>query len=101
MLDPDEFREILEEIGRTRMPFGKYGPDHYPPYGVPIYDLPAEYLQWFKREGFPKNRLGELLEIIYHAKADGADAIFAQIRSKNGGRTRLAKPRRKSYEFED
>ena len=23
------------------MPFGKYGPQHFPPNGVPIYDIPA------------------------------------------------------------
>jgi uncharacterized protein (DUF3820 family) len=59
-------RADLEEIGRTFMPFGKYGPQHFPPNGVPIYDIPAEYLGWFaNKAGFPKGRLGELA-------ADGA-----------------------------
>ena len=34
----------LAEIEKTRMPFGKFGPKSFPPAGVPIYDLPAEYL---------------------------------------------------------
>ena len=32
----------LEQISRYCMPFGMFGPKHYPPKGVPIYDLPAE-----------------------------------------------------------
>ena len=49
----------LAEIGRTRMPFGKFGPAQFPPNGLPIYDLPAEYLMWFaNKAGFPKGRLG-------------------------------------------
>src|SRR5690606_8626883 len=51
-------RADLEEIGRPRMPFGKYGPAAHPPEGLPIYDLPAEYLGWFAgKAGFPKGRL--------------------------------------------
>ena len=53
--------EALELIGRWHMPFGKYGPQHYPPRGVPLYDLPEEYVIWFQHNGFPKGRLGELL----------------------------------------
>ena len=41
----------LEQISRYHMPFGMFGPKHYPPKGVPIYDLPAEYLAWFALEG--------------------------------------------------
>ena len=51
MLDPEEFEETMIEISRTFMPFGKYGPDNYPPSGVPIYDLPFEYLDWFQYNG--------------------------------------------------
>src|SRR5688572_23533054 len=50
--------EALEEIGRWHMPFGKYGPKNYPPNGVPLYDLPDEYVIWFQHNGFPKGRLG-------------------------------------------
>ena len=50
-----QMQKDLAEIGRTYMPFGKYGPAHYPPNGLPIYDLPAEYLMWFANKGgFPK-----------------------------------------------
>lgn len=80
----------LTEIGRTCMPFGKYGPPHYPPNGVPIYDLPVEYLGWFvTKGGFPKGRLGRLLQIVHQMKVDGSDAAFDPLRKQAGGRTPL------------
>ena len=92
MLDPEEFEETMMEISQTFMPFGKYGPDNYPPRGVPIYDLPFEYLDWFQYNGgLPKGQLGELLEIVYHNKKDGSDEAFSHFRKLNGGRTRLRK----------
>ncbi len=83
-----------------RMPFGKFGPKHFPPSGIPICDLPYEYLAYFSRKGFPRGRLGELLEIIYLAKRDGADAVFDPLRTRNGGRASLRKPRRRHWGFE-
>ena len=83
------------------MPFGKYGPEHYPPRGVPVYDLPQEYLHWFSRKGFPKSRLGELMEMVYHVKTDGADEVFRPLRLNAGGRTKLRPKRTRDYRFED
>ena len=83
-------REIMLQIGKTRMPFGKFGPTHYPPAGVPIYDLPVEYLHWFTENGgFPRGKLGQLMEMVYHAKVNGADRAFDILRTRNGGRTKL------------
>ena len=99
-MDPDEFRETLAEIGRTTMPFGKYGPEAFPPRGTPIYDLPFEYLQWFaERSGFPSGRLGELMELIYHVKKDGSDGVFDLLRQRAGGRSRLRGVRERRYDF--
>ncbi len=81
--------EDMAAIGRTYMPFGKFGPKDYPPHGVPIYDLPAEYLGWFAMKGFPKGRLGELLKMVHQMKADGSDAVFDVFRRQRGGRTSL------------
>jgi uncharacterized protein (DUF3820 family) len=83
----------LKEIGASSMPFGKYGPDHFPPRGVPLYDLPLEYLEWFKRRGFPQGRLGELLKILHQLKTDGCDEVFDEFRRKRGGRTSLRERR--------
>jgi uncharacterized protein (DUF3820 family) len=85
-----QMRRDLEEIGRTCMPFGKYGPAHYPPRGVPVYDLPVEYLGWFAAKGgFPAGRLGVLLQMIHQMKVDGLDAVFDGMRKARGGRTPL------------
>jgi len=90
----------LAEIGRTHMPFGKFGPAHFPPDGLPIYDLPAEYLMWFaNKSGFPKGRLGQLLQMVYQMKADGSDSAFDPLRKRAGGRAALKKPARRSYDL--
>jgi hypothetical protein len=90
----------LEQISRYYMPFGMFGPKHYPPKGVPIYDLPAEYLAWFALKGFPEGRLGELLRVVYQTKADGCDGVFDAIRRKAGGRYKLRKPHQRGWKFD-
>lgn len=92
-------RADLDEIGRTFMPFGKYGPQHFPPNGIPIYDIPAEYLGWFaNKAGFPKGRLGELLRMVHQMKADGSDMAFEVFRKRNG-RSDLKPPKQKTWKF--
>lgn len=99
-IDHEDFRNLLIEIGKTRMPFGKFGIKAYPPAGVPIIDLPPEYLGWFKERGFPKGRLGELMAEVEEIKAVGMDSVFDLIRQANGGRFRLQPARKKSFDFE-
>ena len=79
----------LAEIGGTFMPFGKFGPEKCPPHGVPLFDLPLEYLCWFEKKGWPQGRLGELLRILHQLKTDGCDEIFDRFRRARGGRTEL------------
>ncbi len=83
----------LAEIGKQHMPFGKYGPAQFPPHGVPLYDLPLEYLLWFKQKGFPKGKLGGLLALVCQIKGDGSEEVFAPFRRAAGGRHPL-KPQR-------
>lgn len=99
-IDREDFRDLLAEIGRTRMPFGKYGIKAYPPSGVPIMDLPPDYLAWFKEKGFPKGRLGELLAEVNAIKEVGMDSVFDPMRSALGGRFVLHQKSRKSFDFE-
>ncbi|MFT4175313.1 MAG: DUF3820 family protein [Luteolibacter sp.] len=99
-IDRDDFRNLLAEIGKARMPFGKFGPQFYPPAGVPLIDLPPEYLSWFKERGFPKGRLGELMEQVYEIKGVGMDALFDPIRAANGGRYSLRATKRKTFEWD-
>ena len=96
----EQMQRDLEEIGRTCMPFGKHGPAHHPPNGVPIYDLPVEYLAWFAAKGgFPKGRLGVLLQMIHQMKVDGLDDVFDTLRKRRGGRTQLRPERKRNFEF--
>lgn len=96
-----QMQQDLAEIGRTHMPFGKYGPAHFPPNGIPIYDIPAEYLSWFAtRAGFPKGRLGQLLQMVHQMKVDGSDVAFDIFRARRGGRTALRPEKNRSFCFE-
>ena len=90
-IDREDFRNLLIEIGQCRMPFGKFGPKDYPPSGIPIMDLPPEYLSWFKERGFPKGRLGELLESVCDLKEVGMDMVFEPRSKVNGGRFSVRK----------
>jgi hypothetical protein len=99
-IDREDFRNLLAEIGKTRMPFGKFGIKAYPPAGVPIMDLPVEYLAWFKDRGFPKGRLGELLAQVYEIKEVGMDSVFDPLRQATGGRYPLHGVRRRTFGFE-
>lgn len=98
--DREDFRRLLVEIGKTRMPFGKYGIKEYPPAGVPIMDLPDEYLRWFLERGFPKGRLGELMAQVCEIKGVGMDSVFDPVREANGGRFKMRQPRRKNFKFD-
>ncbi|MEK7950582.1 putative quorum-sensing-regulated virulence factor [Luteolibacter soli] len=98
-IEREDFRNLLGEIGKMRMPFGKYGPAGVPPRGMPIYDLPPEYLSWFKERGFPKGRLGELLAIVCEIKDVGMDMVFDPLREANGGRVTywVKRPRERNF----
>lgn len=93
--------EGIREAVVTRMPFGKYGPAAFPPYGLPLCDLPYEYLTWFERKGgFPAGRLGDLMRLVMQIKRDGAEGVFDQLRAP-GSRPSLRRPRRLSVRFDD
>lgn len=97
---PEAMRADLEAIGRTFMPFGKFGPAYFPPRGIPLYDLPVEYLAWFaSKAGWPKGRLGELMRIVHQMKVDGSDAAFDPLRRSAGGRSKLRPDRRRGFDF--
>lgn len=81
----DELRALLDEIAQTYMPYGMYGPENYPPKGCPISDLPAEYLDWFQQRGWPKGKLGRLMEQTFLIKNSGLDTLFAPYRAARGG----------------
>ena len=100
-IDREDFRNLLNEIAEMHMPFGKYGPKEHPPRGFPICDLPVEYLTYFKERGFPKGRLGDLMEWVWELKANGLDKVFDPIRQRNGGRAKLKPKRDSEWKFEE
>ena len=99
-IDREDFRRLLAEIANTRMPFGKFGIQAYPPSGVPIMDLPLEYLCWFQQRGFPKGRLGELMAHVCEIKETGMDSVFDPLRAALGGRFRLRPEPRRNHTFD-
>lgn len=96
----EELGEMLEMAGKARMPFGKYGPGAFPPDGVPLYDLPVEYLHWFSAKGFPAGKLGRLMRFVYQLKCDGSDSVFDKLRKANGGRHQLRPQRQRNFDFQ-
>jgi len=103
-IDRDDFRNLLLDIGNMMMPFGRFGPKEFPPHGIPIMDLPPEYLHWFRERGFPKGRLGELMEAVCEIKDVGMDCVFDPMREARGGRVSVRKRKNKrgdSVQFEE
>ncbi len=65
---------LLNEIIRMKMPFGKYK-DRL------LCDLPVSYLEWFRRKGgFPKGKIGVLLETVYEIKLNGLEEIIYKLK---------------------
>lgn len=94
-IDREDFRNQLGQLAGYHMPFGQFGPKSYPPKGVPLTDLPEEYLAWFAARSWPKGKLGELMQLVWDIKSHGADFVFEPIRKARGGRmsVRKAKPK--------
>jgi uncharacterized protein (DUF3820 family) len=55
------------------MPYGKHK-------GCVIADLPGNYLNWFAREGFPKNDLGRLLALMHEIDHNGLSDLLTPLR---------------------
>lgn len=65
--------DILFELVKTRMPFGKYE-------GQLICNLPVSYFEWFKRKGFPKGKIGILLQTMYEIKLNGLEYLLNPLK---------------------
>ena len=99
-IDREDFRNLLGEIGNAFMPFGRFWPKEFPPSGVPIFDLPPEYLAWFAERGFPKGRLGEFMAVVSEIKEVGMDSLFDPMRQARGGRRSVRKRKNKRGDSE-
>jgi uncharacterized protein (DUF3820 family) len=66
-------REELALLMQARMPFGKYK-------GQLLLELPEAYLVWFQRQGFPRGKLGEQLQIVLGIKSNGLMPLLSPLR---------------------
>lgn len=65
--------EILFELVKVKMPFGKYQ-------GVILAYLPVSYLEWFQRKGFPEGKLGMMLATMYEIKSNGLEYLLEPLK---------------------
>ena len=71
-IQPDP--EILLELAKARMPFGKYKDRR-------LIDLPEPYVVWFAQKGFPDGKLGDMLRMVYEIKVNGLEYLFKPLRN--------------------
>lgn len=66
--------QILNDLVRVRMPFGKYK-------GTLLCNLPVSYLEWFKRkDGFPPGKLGMQMETLWVIKTNGLEDLLKPLK---------------------
>ena len=75
MDDPQPDGELLMQVVKMQMPFGKFKDSV-------LCDLPVSYLEWFQRKGFPKGKLGILLEVIYEIKINGLEDLLKPLKKR-------------------
>ena len=68
--------QYLTDLVTTKMPFGKYE-------GKLICDLPEFYLVWFRQKGFPKGKIGILLETMYEIRLNGLEYLLHPLRKRS------------------
>jgi uncharacterized protein len=71
----DENQEFLLELANTKMPFGKYA-------GRYLIDLPEAYVLWFREKGFPKGKLGQLMELLLEIKVNGLEGLIRPLQKR-------------------
>lgn len=65
----------LQRLVTVQMPYGKHK-------GCVLADLPGNYLNWFAREGFPKNELGRLLALMHEIDHNGLSELLTPLRRR-------------------
>ncbi|MEO6669953.1 MAG: DUF3820 family protein [Ferruginibacter sp.] len=65
--------QLLLQLVKMEMPFGKYK-------GRLLHKLPVSYLEWFSQKGFPKGKLGTLLETLYEIKLNGLEYMLEGLK---------------------
>ena len=72
-MSKDPQKEALIGLAHYRMPFGKYK-------GKYLTELPESYMVWFRQQGFPSGKLGEMLQSAMEIKENGLEDLIRNIR---------------------
>jgi len=67
--------QLLLLLVEMQMPYGRFK-------GRILCDLPVSYLEWFNRKGFPKDKLGILLQTIYEIKMNGLEDLLVPLKKR-------------------
>ena len=73
-MNPD--KKALIELTYYKMPFGKYK-DQY------LIDIPEYYYTWFRQKGFPKGKLGVMMQQMHDIKINGLEELIYTIKKRN------------------
>jgi len=65
--------EDLIKLANYKMPFGRFK-------GSYLIDLPEPYLLWFRKEGMPAGKLGELMVLAIEIKLNGLEHLLKPLR---------------------
>ncbi len=72
---PQPNSEMLLDIVKMKMPFGKYK-------DTLLCNLPVSYLEWFARKGFPQGKLGMLLQTVYEIRLNGLGYLLEPLKKR-------------------
>lgn len=67
-LDPKH----LIELANYKMPFGKYK-------GYYLVNIPEYYYVWYQRKGFPKGKLGNMMQEMMEIKVNGLEGLILKL----------------------
>jgi len=73
VIQPD--KDFLIKLAHYKMPYGKYE-------GRDLIDLPEYYVVWYHNKGFPKGKLGEMLQTVYELKINGLEDLIRNIKKQ-------------------
>jgi hypothetical protein len=73
VIQPD--KDFLIKLAHYKMPYGKYE-------GRDLIDLPEYYVVWYHNKGFPKGKLGEMLQTVYGLKINGLEDLIRNIKKQ-------------------
>jgi len=65
----------LIELAKYKMPFGKYK-------GEFLIDIPEYYYTWFRQKGFPKGKLGDMMQQMHDIKINGLEELIYTIKKE-------------------